>query len=516
MKTMKTVVRRMTRLGAVLVLAASAVVLSASASSAQTLPATVAAADSYVDADVPATNFGAKLYLYADASPARTSYLKFSVSDVPATPVKLRLFAESGSNVGLSTFQVADNAWTEGQLTYTNRPPIGAQVGNPAPIAAGTWVEVDVTSAVPGPGTYSFAVTTTSSTAIKLTSREGVNKPEITFGAPPTSTAFLVSRNGATYTAEGDAGSSYTGTLKFVGEQAVNELKAAGGGTINFTAGTFDFGAEYFKLENVSDIVFAGAGRDATVIQNSNNAAADTEPFNFTGADRVTIRDMTISAGGAARTTSDAIDFDRGNSSVVDNVRITASRARGIVFDGKNAGWTADNNIVRNCVITSAATQGIEFLASSNNRVENCTISNTGGAGIQAGKSSTVAGQPNKKSSDNVIVGNTVDQAGRDGIIVNSGDRNQITGNVVTNSSDDIAGKDGIRIQSTDGITCDDNVVSGNTATDNQPTKTQRYGLNINNPECNRTAVGPGNNFTGNLVSTNNGIRDVGTATVFQ
>jgi parallel beta-helix repeat protein len=507
--------RRLVLLAGTLAVGAATAVVAAPTAHAQTLPSTVVAADSYVDSALPTTNFGSKIYLYADASPARTSYLKFSVSSISATPVKLRIFAESASNTGLSTFRVSDSSWTETGLTFANRPALGAQVGSPAPITAGSWVEVDVTSVVNAPGTYSFAVTTTSNTAVKITSREGVNKPELTFGALPTSTTFLVSRNGSAYTAQGDEGASFSGSLKFVGEQAVNELKAAGGGTVNFTPGTFDFGTEFFKLENVSDIVFAGAGPDSTTIRNDNSSAADTEPFNFTGATRITIKDMTVVAGGAVRSTSDAIDFDKGNESVVDNVKITGSRARGIVFDGKNAGWTADGNIVRNCVITNVASQGIEFLASSDNRVENCTISNTGGAGIQAGKASSVADQPNKKSSNNIITGNTIDQAGRDGIFVNSGDRNQVTGNLVTNSSDDVTSRDGIRIQSSDGITCDDNVVSGNTATDNQPTKTQRYGLNINNPQCNRTVVGPGNNFTGNIISANDGIRNAGTGTVF-
>jgi Ca2+-binding RTX toxin-like protein len=75
-----------------------------------------------------------------------------------------------------------------------------------------------------------------------------------------------------------------------------------------------------------------------------------------------------------------------------------------------------------------------------------------------------------------------------------------------------MANLDGIRItSSSDLITCDDNRVEGNTATDNQATKTQAYGLNINSSLCNRTFVGT-NNFAGNKTGA---IRDVGTNTQY-
>jgi parallel beta-helix repeat protein len=331
------------------------------------------------------------------------------------------------------------------------------------------------------------------------------------------SSPFLVTRSGNTYTAASQStASSYTGTLKFVMESAVIELNSGGGGIVNFTAGTFDFGSQYFKVDEQHNITYQGAGRDATILQNSTSAAADTEVFNFGGAFNVTIRDLTVSAGGPVRLTSDAIDLDKGNDSLVENVKIIASRGRGIVFDGKNiangVSWTSANNIVRNCVIDGMPGDGIEFLASTNNLVEGCVITNTGYHGIQATKSSTqTSGQKNKKSSDNIIRNNIIDNAGRDGINVNSSDRNRIEGNQITNSGN-VASGSGIRIQSSDSITCDDNIVENNVATDNQATKTQRYGLNIAHALCNRTVVGSTNNFNGNLTKP---INDLGTNTQY-
>jgi parallel beta-helix repeat protein len=318
---------------------------------------------------------------------------------------------------------------------------------------------------------------------------------------------FTVSRLGILYRAQSTRGSSYTGTLKNVVESAVRELNQTGGGRVVFTAGVFDYGADYGDFSGISDIEFAGQGMDATVIQNFATASADTEPFNMKGSTRVVIRDMTVSGGGSFRSTSDAIDFDRGNDVRVERVKITASRGRGIVFDGKGKGWTADRNIVRSCVVTGVPSDGIELLASNQNRIEGCTITHVGGHGIQITKSSPLAQQRNKKSNDNVLLGNVIDQSGQDGINISSSDRNVIDGNTVTNSSDDVTSRDGIRITSFDGITCDDNVVKNSRATDTQTPKTQKYGLHIASALCHRTVVGPNNDFNGNALGP---IRDAG------
>jgi parallel beta-helix repeat protein len=255
---------------------------------------------------------------------------------------------------------------------------------------------------------------------------------------------YLVTRSGTSYKAVSQAtGTTFTGTLKSVVESAVQSLEASGGGTVNFSAGDFDLGSGFFLLHQIRNITFAGAGMDATVIHNSSSAAADTEPFNFQDTNNVVIRDLTVNAGGALRSTSDAIDFDRGNNSTVERVKITGSRAKGIIFDGKNDGWTADGNTVRDCVIQNVPSNGIELLASNSNLVEGCTISNTGRTGIEIGKASATATQANKKSTANIIRNNRIDNAGLNGIYVKSGDRNQILGNTITNSSDDASGSEG-------------------------------------------------------------------------
>ena len=323
--------------------------------------------------------------------------------------------------------------------------------------------------------------------------------------AVPTSTGAAVAAEG-TYTVTHDGGAyratgpqSYTGSLKSVVESAVDDLRD-GGGTISFAAGDFDLGAEFFKLQDVHDITFVGAGMDSTVIHNDNSTAFDTEPFNFGGAFGVTVKDMTVNAGGTPRTTSDVLDFDQGNDSIVENVKITGSRGRGIIFDGKNAGWTSSGNRVSGCVIENLASDGIELLASTDNVIENCTIRNVGGHGIQLAKSSITAAQANKPASTNIIRNNTVSGARQDGIDVNGSGDNQILGNKVTNS-----GRDGIRIGASDNVACDGNTIRDNTSNDNND-----YGLNIATPLCHGTTYG-GNTFAGNARGD---VKDLGTGSV--
>jgi parallel beta-helix repeat protein len=217
--------------------------------------------------------------------------------------------------------------------------------------------------------------------------------------------------------------------------------------------------------------------------------------------DYVTVRDLTVHAAGSFRSTSDALDFDDGNHTLVERVKVTASRARGIIFDGKGTNGAADNNVVRDCVITSGVpSDGIELLASNNNRIENCTITGVGGHGIQVTKASASAAQPHKKSNDNVITGNTIQDAAEHGVDITSGDRNQVVGNGIS-----LNGRDGVRLDSSSSITCNQNQVKVNTFVQNT-----KWGLNIDDPLCNGTVV-QGNVYSGNGSGS---YRNNGTGTV--
>ncbi|MFQ6171692.1 right-handed parallel beta-helix repeat-containing protein [Oryzobacter sp. R7] len=336
-------------------------------------------------------------------------------------------------------------------------------------------------------------------------------------GADSPLSPYTVARVGSTstYTATPASGSVISGSLKTVVETAATRLTDGGGGTIRFGAGTFDLGGTWWEFYDLYGVTFEGAGMGSTLITNNASDATDTEPFDMSASDRITIRDLTVRAGGPLRSTSDAIDFDGGDFVVIERVEVSGSRARGIIFDGKGGGSIthADDNVVRDCYVHDVPGDGIELLASSRNLVEGCRISNVGGYGVRIGKSSSQATQPNKPSDENTVRGNTIDQAGRDGIFVNSSNRNRITANRITNSSDDVTSRDGIRISSSDSRSCNGNVIRTNVATDTQATKTQAYGLNITSSLCVGTIVGGDNDFTGNKAGT---VKNSGTGTVFE
>jgi parallel beta-helix repeat protein len=489
------------------------------------MPATVARAttftaiaDSYVDASTPTANFGSSTTLRVDGSPIQTTYLKFDVSGLPSpSSAALRVFVTSDNADPFAVYEVANTSWSQSTITANNAPAVGGIIASSGPVTAGNAYTLDVSSAVTSNGLVSLALKTASSKSITLRSREFTgNRPELLVPAPASPSPFDVRRNGSTYTAESAGGTTYTGTAKFAVESAVADLNRAGGGEVRFAGSTtFDFGASHLELKDIVGVKFLGAGIDSTTLVNNESTATDTEVFDISRADGMVISGMTIRAGGPTRSTSDAIDFDSGNGSRVENVKVTQSRGRGIVFDGKDITGgvvrKAENNVISNCIVDGVPGDGIELLAASRNQVQGCTVTNTGGYGIQLVKGSPTAGQPNKKPILNVISANTVDQSGSDGINITSGDDNEVRGNTVTNSSDNVSGRDGIRITSSDAITCDDNVVSDNTATDNQATKTQRWGLRIVSTACHRTVVS-NNTFTGNLTGE---ILDGGTDTQF-
>lgn len=468
--------------------------------------------DSYVESARPDKTFGHRSSMKADASPTRVAYLKFDVQGI-GTPesVALQVNVESSGD-DLQLYAVADNTWDEGTLTYNNAPALGGLIDSTGNVSGGNAYFFDLSSHVTGDGVYSLAIATMDNTSIRIGSKEGGNAAQLHAPAPGTASPFLVTRSGTVYTsASQTTASSYTGTLKYVVESSVFELGIHGGGTITFDADTFDLGNDHFELDNVNNVLFEGQGMASTVIVNNSSDADDTEVFDIVHADGLTIRDMTISANGAPRSTSDALDFDDGNNITIERVSVTASRGRGIVFDGKGSGWTANGNTVADCFIDGIPGDGIELLGSSNNVISGCTITDVGGHGIQINKSSSRASQPNKKSNNNLVSGNTVDDSGRDGININSSDDNRIIDNLVINNSDDVTNRDGIRLDSNSGVTCDDNEISGNTATDNQPIKTQRYGINISSANCNRTVVGA-NDLAGNKTGQTN---DNGTDTQY-
>jgi hypothetical protein len=143
-------------------------------------------ADTYASSAEPSRNFGTSSSLRTDGSPDILSFLRFDPDGV-GTPISraiLRVFANSSNSIGIDVRGVTTNGWGETTLTYNNMPEVLGLTGPSGRITGGTWVEWDVTSLVSGNDPVSFALTSTSSTATSLASRESSNRPQlvITFG----------------------------------------------------------------------------------------------------------------------------------------------------------------------------------------------------------------------------------------------------------------------------------------------------------------------------------------------
>jgi hypothetical protein len=475
----------------------------------------IAEADTYVTSLHPSSNRGGEPELKADADPQRTIYLRFNVNGVTEeSSVALKLWIEKKTRRGMEVRSVSE-PWNESEITFENAPapgPIGAVTGA---LPREDWIVVDVSSLVRTNGIVSLALTTANENSIKAASREAgdLRAPRLIVTNPLS--PFTVRQEGTTFVASSPGAMvTYTGSLKSVVENAALHLAREDGGVIRFGAGTFDLGRDRFEFQGLTGVTFEGAGMDATEIRNSSIANIDTEVFDLARTSRIAIRDLTLSAGGDERSTSDAIDVDGGSDTLVERVRVIASRGRGIVFDGKDVfggvALEAKNNVVRDCVISNVPGDGIQLLAASESRVENCTVTNAGRHGISIAKASPLAGQPNKKSIDNVLSANVIRGAGHDGINV-TGDSNDLLGNIIVNSSSVVTGGDGIRLSSADSVSCNENVIDGNSASDNRAVKRQRYGLNISDANCARTDV-RANDFSGNLRKP---INDLGTETSF-
>jgi chitodextrinase len=150
-----------------------------------------ATADAYTNDQQPTHNYGRSTSLRLDVDPLNQSYVRFTVAGSWSTVTKatLRVYGNQKSATGF-TVKAVPSTWDEYGLTAANAPSAGAVVGTAPGYSAG-WVDVDVTPAVVGNGTYSFMLSTGQSTAFTLGSRESAQPPQLIVESepPPDTTA---------------------------------------------------------------------------------------------------------------------------------------------------------------------------------------------------------------------------------------------------------------------------------------------------------------------------------------
>ncbi len=126
------------------------------------------AADAYVDQAHAAASYGTKTSLLT--SGAQSAYLRFDTGALAGAvqSAHLRLYAASAA-ASAPALSLVSNDWTEG-VTWNTRPSVlGGTFAAPGAVAAGSWVDYDVTSAITQSGSYSFQL---SGSAASFKSRE--------------------------------------------------------------------------------------------------------------------------------------------------------------------------------------------------------------------------------------------------------------------------------------------------------------------------------------------------------
>ena len=148
-------------------------------------------ADSYTNSARPTSNYGTQTSVRVrNSSTSHRAYLRFNVAglDAAVQSAKLRLFVTDASPQG-GTVHRTSGAWTETGLNWNNAPALdGTVLATAGKVVAGTWIELDVTSAVTGNGDVNLGIQTTNSNSTLYASREAAEDPTLvvtTASGPP-------------------------------------------------------------------------------------------------------------------------------------------------------------------------------------------------------------------------------------------------------------------------------------------------------------------------------------------
>jgi glucose/arabinose dehydrogenase len=137
-------------------------------------------ADTFVKASTPAANYGHDPSLRARQAESR-SYLRFTVSGLtaPGTGVRLRLWVTNSSSAGIDVYRASTNSWSETRVTWQNQPALGPKLATSGPAVAGTWLDIDLGTAITANGTYTLVLAGRSTNSTWFASRETTHDPQL-------------------------------------------------------------------------------------------------------------------------------------------------------------------------------------------------------------------------------------------------------------------------------------------------------------------------------------------------
>lgn len=257
-----------------------------SAGSISPAAVTVAAeGDAWVTSRFPTRNFGAEAVMRVNDTPLKRGFVRFQVAEAGIRRATLRLFAETASSSSLEV-HATSAAWSETGLTHANAPAADALVATVPTAQAGTWLEIDVTSAVAGPGPVSFLLTMPSAAdELVLSTREGGRAPQLVLEvgdppaalAPPTIAGTL--RAGQTLTA---SHGTWTGNEPIAFSLQWLRCGPAGGGCVDIpdaSAPTYLLGqADVGRTIRVRETGTNGVGSSSATSNATAQVAAAIEP----------------------------------------------------------------------------------------------------------------------------------------------------------------------------------------------------------------------------------------------
>jgi len=137
-------------------------------------------ADTFVRSQRPTKNFGSATTLGVDGSPTKITYLRFNVTGLSGTVQSARLMLDvvDQSGFGGTIYSISDNSWDEYTVTSDTRPVIdGPALDALGRVRVGDIVGLDVTAAITGNGTYSFAMDSNVTNGADYRSREDLTNP---------------------------------------------------------------------------------------------------------------------------------------------------------------------------------------------------------------------------------------------------------------------------------------------------------------------------------------------------
>jgi hypothetical protein len=305
--------------------------------------------DARVRQSTPTANFGssASLRIQSDIDDVEYAYLKFEITGltVPPLSARLRLYVTNASDDGGSVYLVSNDhlgtttAWMESSLTWDNAPTItGSALSSTGAVSLDTFVELEVTAAIGGNGTYSFGIQSSSTDRLEYSSKEGANPPELVIEkgtnpvTPPSITSFTPI-SGAAGTQVTIAGANFIGITGV----AFNGTAAAG----------FTVDSNTQLRANVP------AGATTGKISVTNSAGTALSAANFTVTVPPTITSFTPSSGPA------------GTEVTITGSSLTGTS--GVAFNGTAAAsFTVDSNTQLRANVPAGATTGKISLTNSN------------------------------------------------------------------------------------------------------------------------------------------------------